>query len=71
MDILIKEIVNPKMKIYSPIGHKRFELVLYFFGGGVHYITYSPINPLKWMGAVRMRVQTADKNNIMNRGLTA
>ncbi len=26
MDILIKEIVNPKMKI-SPIGHKRFKLV--------------------------------------------
>ncbi len=40
MDILIKEIVNPKMKIYSPIGHKRFELVLYFFlGGGGGVIT--------------------------------
>ncbi len=26
------------------------------------YITCSPMDPLQWMGAVRMRVQTADKN---------
>ncbi len=26
-----------------------------------HYIIYSPVDPL-WMGAVRMRVQTVDKN---------
>ncbi len=28
----------------------------------LHYITCSPMNTLQWMGAVRMRVQTADKN---------
>ncbi len=27
-----------------------------------HYITCSPVDALQWMGAVRMRVQTADKN---------
>ncbi len=27
-----------------------------------HYITCSPVDPLQWMGAVRMRVQTAAKN---------
>ncbi len=26
------------------------------------YITCSPMDPLQWMGAVRMRIQTADKN---------
>ncbi len=26
-------------------------------------LTCSPIHPLQWMGAVRMRVQKADKNN--------
>ncbi len=32
------------------------------FGEMQQYITCSPMDPLKWMGAVRMRVQTADKN---------
>ncbi len=32
------------------------------FGEMYHYITCSPMDPLQWMGAVRMRVQTADKN---------
>ncbi len=27
----------------------------------LHYITCSSTDPLQWMGAVRMRVQTADK----------
>ncbi len=27
-----------------------------------HYLTCSPMDALQWMGAVRMRVQTADKN---------
>ncbi len=27
-----------------------------------HCISYSPVDALQWMGAVRMRVQTADKN---------
>ncbi len=30
-----------------------------------HSITRSPMDPLQWMGAVRMRVQTADKNIII------
>ncbi len=34
----------------------------YRFGEMYHYITYSSTDPLQWMGAVRMRVQTADKN---------
>ncbi len=25
-------------------------------------LAYSPMDPLQWMGAIRMRVQTADKN---------
>jgi len=32
------------------------------FGEMYHYITCSPMDPLQWMGAVRMKVQTADKN---------
>ncbi len=31
-------------------------------GEMLHYITYSLKDPQQWMGAVRMRVQTADKN---------
>ncbi len=27
-----------------------------------YYTNFPPIDPLQWMGAVRMRVQTADKN---------
>ncbi len=27
-----------------------------------HYITWSAMDPLQWMGAVRMRVKTADKD---------
>ncbi len=29
----------------------------------LHSITCSPMDPLQWMGAVRMRVQTADKTS--------
>ncbi len=32
------------------------------FGEIQHYITCSPVDPLQWMGAVRMRVQAADRN---------
>ncbi len=32
------------------------------FGEIYHHISCSPVDPLQWMGAVRMRVQTADKN---------
>ncbi len=40
-----------------------FLLHLNRFGEIKHYITCSPMDPLQWMGAVRMRVQTAEKNN--------
>ncbi len=31
------------------------------FGEIWHFVTCSPMDPLQWMGAVRMRIQTADK----------
>ncbi len=31
-----------------------------------YYITCSPMDSLQWMGAIRMRVQTADKNITSN-----
>ncbi len=40
--------------IYSPSGHPN---LMTFCS-----VTCSPMDPLQWMGAVRMRVQTADKN---------
>ncbi len=43
--------------MYSPSGHPRWRLFCF----SLEQIC-SPINPLQWMGAVRMRVQTADKN---------
>ncbi len=30
-----------------------------------HYTTCLPVDPLHWMGAVKIRVQTADKNIII------
>ncbi len=47
------------MNIYS--GHPRCRWVC-FFGESQHSITCSPMDALQWMGAVRMKVQTADKN---------
>ncbi len=41
------------LKSYSPSGQPRYRSVCFF--------SISPINPLQWMGAVRMRVQTTDK----------
>ncbi len=32
----------------------------------LHYISVSPMDPQQWMGAVIMRVQTADKNTTSN-----
>ncbi len=59
-----KGMVNPKMKMYSPSGQPRCRWVGFFirFGEIQHSITCSLMDPLQWMGAVRMRVQTADKN---------
>ncbi len=55
------------LKIYSygPQDYcPRFSLVCFFirFGEMCHSIICSSMDPLQWMGAVRMRVQTADKN---------
>ncbi len=60
----LEGIVLPKMKIcwkFTPICRWVF-LHQSRFGEIKHYITWSPMYPLQWMGAVRMRVQTADKN---------
>ncbi len=38
------------------LSHPRCRWVCFFTG------TYSPMDPLQWMGAVRTRVQPADKN---------
>ncbi len=49
------------MKMFSPSGHPRFSFMetdLEKFKP----ISCSLIDPLQWMGAVRMRVQTSDKN---------
>ncbi len=35
------------------------------FGEIQYYIICSPVDPLQWMGAVKMRIQTADKNTII------
>ncbi len=45
-------------------GHPRLGWVCFFirFGEMCHCITVSAMDALQWMGAVRMRVQTADKN---------
>ncbi len=50
------------LKMYA--GHPIYRWVSFFirFGEMLHYITCSAVDALQWMGAVRMRVQTADKN---------
>ncbi len=46
------------LRIYSPSGHRRWV--------SLHCIVCSPIDALQWMGAVRIRVQTADKKHLNN-----
>ncbi len=60
----LKGIVHPKMKMCSLSDHPRCRWVCFFirFGEMEHCITVSAMDALQWMGAVRMRVQTADKN---------
>ncbi len=53
---ILKENEN-LLKTYSFSGHPRCRLVFFF--------TCSPMDPLQWMGAVRIRIQTADKNIII------
>ncbi len=68
---MFKGIVNPEMKICWKYTHHQAiqdEMSLFLqqnrFGEILHYITCSPMDPMQWMGAVRMRIQTADKNII-------
>ncbi len=50
--------------MYSPSAHPRCRWICFFirFGEMCLCISVSPMDALQWMGAVRMRVQTADKN---------
>ncbi len=50
-----------KMKICSSSGHPRCRWVCFFIRTNLEKCC-SAMDPLQWMGAVRMRVQTADKN---------
>ncbi len=68
---LLKGIVHPKMNIYwqciQDEGCTRWRGVSFLSkqiwrNVALHYITISSMDLLQWMGAVRMRVQTADKN---------
>ncbi len=52
----ITDIVHPKMKISWKCAHLRLGWVYYFIK------CVSAMDALQWMGAVRMRVQTDDKN---------
>ncbi len=52
------------MKMYSLSDIQdvdEFVSLLNRFAEMYHYITCSPMDALQWMGAVRMRDQTADK----------
>ncbi len=52
------------LKFDSPSSYPKCRWVCFFirFGEMLHFITCSAMDALQWMGAVRMRVQTADKN---------
>ncbi len=64
----IKGIFYPKTKICWSCAHQAVEdrWVCFFIklGEMYHSITVSAMDALQWMGTVRMRVQTADKNNL-------
>ncbi len=53
----LKAIVHPKMS-----GCPKCRWVCCSWEQILLCLTCSPVDPLQWMGAVRMRVQTADKN---------
>ncbi len=53
-----------KKKNCSPSGHPKCKWVCFFMGTDL--VTCSPMDPLHWMGAVRMRVQTADPSQHHN-----
>ncbi len=50
----------------SPSGHPRWVCFFIRFVEMCHCISVSAMDALQWMGAVRMRVQTADKNITIN-----
>ncbi len=49
------------MKIYSPLGHPRCRWVCFFIGTDLEKFSILS-SQMEWMGAVRIREQTADKN---------
>ncbi len=59
--IPLKEIVNPKITLRPPVDVDEFvcSVVRFSITSPDHF---TPVDPLQWMGAVRMTVQTADKN---------
>ncbi len=64
---LFKGLVHQTMKIAEKCthNHPRCRGVFFFIWKDLEKssITCSPLNPLQWMGAVRMRVQTAKHHN--------
>ncbi len=62
--VFLKGTIQPKMKIIWKCAHPRYRLVCFFirFVEMCLCISVSAMDALQWMGAVRMRVQTADKN---------
>ncbi len=61
--VLFKRIVHPKVNICSIPTHSQATSRFLHLNRLVemyYYISSSP-DPLQWMGAVKMRVQTADK----------
>ncbi len=59
--LFFKGIVHKKKNIAENVFILRPSKIIRF-REMLHYITCSAMDPLQWMGAVRMRVQTADKN---------
>ncbi len=53
------------LKMSSPSGNPRCRWVCFFIRFGKMHLTHK-MDPLQWMGAVRMRVQTADKTTIIH-----
>ncbi len=61
----IKAIVYPKLNIWGILTHPEAiqDADEFIYSTEQHYITCSSMDPLQWMGAVRMRIQTADKTS--------
>ncbi len=55
-----------RSKIFRPTVNARFTVCIWIAYTIKHFITCSKMDPLQWMGAIRMGVQTADKNITSN-----